>query len=144
MNAHVVVFAVVVGAASSAVLAACTDAAGPRTPLVTRVDRASLDSTSLLEVSYTITNTGSRSEDVPACGGVPVPIIQQQQGGRWVDYAGGICLAIYSGVPISLLPAASLTGTTAAFGGEPGIYRLVISYHDNGSPRAVSDSFTVP
>ena len=124
-------------------LAACSDSAGPGTMLVTRIDRAVLDSAGSLDVSFTITNVGTRPEDVPACGGQPGPRVQKQQGRRWEEFGGGLCLAIYSMVPVSLQPGASLNGTTDVFRAGPGVYRLVISYQVDGSPRAVSDQFTI-
>src|SRR5881397_919946 len=109
-------------AAMCVALAACSDGTGPRTMLVTRIDRAVLDSAGSLNVSFTITNVGTQPEDVPAGGG---------------------CLAIYSMVPVSLHPGASISGTTDVFRAGPGVYRLVISYQLDGSPRAVSEPFTV-
>jgi len=129
-------------AAMCVALAACSDGTGPRTMLVTRIDRAVLDSGSL-NVSFMITNVGTQPEDVPACGGQPVPRVQRQQGKRWEEFAGGLCLAIYSMVPVSLQPGASISGTTDVFRAGPGVYRLVISYQLDGSPRAVSEQFTV-
>jgi hypothetical protein len=126
-----------------AVLAACLDSTGPNATLVTRIDRASLDSAGSLGVSFTITNIGRLSEDVPACAGQPGPRIQKQLGTRWAEFAGGLCLAIYSTVPVSLQPGASISGTTGAFHAGPGVYRLVISYKPDGSIRAASKPFTV-
>jgi hypothetical protein len=130
-------------AAICVILAACADGTGPRTVLVTRIDRAVLDSAGSLNVSFTITNVGTQPEDVPACGGQPNPTIQRQQAKRWEGFAGGLCVAIYSMVPVSLQPGASISGTTDVFQAGPGIYRLVISYQLDGSPRAVSEQFTV-
>src|SRR6266513_477815 len=129
-------------AAMCVALAACSDGTGPRTMLVTRIDRAVLDSGSL-NVSFMITNVGTQPEDVPAWGGQPVPRVQRQQGKRWEEFAGGLCLAIYSMVPVSLQPGASISCTTDVFRAGPGVYRLVISYQLDGSPRAVSGQFTV-
>ena len=131
------------GAAMGVILAACLDGTGPRTTLVTRIDRAEADSAGSLNVAFTITNVGTQPEDVPACGGQPGPGVQRLQGRRWEEYAGGLCLAIYSMVPVSLQPGASISGTTNIFQAGPGIYRLVISYQRDGSPRAVSGQFTV-
>ena len=130
-------------AAMCVALAACSDGIGPRTVLVTRIDRAVLDSASSLNVSFTITNVGTQPEDVPACGGQPRPRVQKQQGRRWEEFGGGLCLAIYSMVPVLLQPGASIRGTTAIVRAGPGVYRLVISYQLDGSPRAVSEQFTV-
>ncbi len=130
-------------AAMCVALAACSDSTGPSTMLVTRIDRAVLDSAGSLDVSSTITNVGTQPEDVPACGGQPGPRVQKQQGRRWEEFAGGLCLAIYSAVPVSLQPGASISGTTDVFRARPGVYRLVISYQVDGSPRAVSEPFTV-
>ena len=130
-------------AAMCVALAACSDSTGPSTMLVTRIDRAVLDSAGSLDVSFTITNVGTQPEDVPACGGQPGPRVQKQQGRRWEEFAGGLCLAIYSAVPVSLHPGASISGTTDVFRAGPGVYRLVISYQVDGSPRAVSEPFTV-
>ena len=130
-------------AAMCVALAACFDSTGPSTMLVTRIDRAVLDSAGSLDVSFTITNVGTQPEDVPACGGQPGPRVQKQQGRRWEEFAGGLCLAIYSAVPVSLQPGASISGTTDVFRAGPGVYRLVISYQVDGSPRAVSEPFTV-
>jgi len=124
-------------------LAACSDGTGPGTILVTRTDRAALDSAGSLNVAFTIANVGTQPEDVPACGGQPSPRLQRQQGKRWEEFAGGLCLAIYSVVPVSLQPGASISGTTVVFRAGPGVYRLVVSYQPDGSPRAVSDQFTV-
>jgi hypothetical protein len=126
-----------------AVLAACLDGTGPNATLVTRIDRASLDSAGSLGVSFTITNIGRVNEDVPACAGQPGPRIQKQLGRRWEEFAGGLCLAIYSAVPVSLQPGASISGITGAFRAGPGVYRLVVSYKPDGSPRAASKPFTV-
>jgi len=125
-----------------ATLVACADGTGPHTTLVTRVDRAVLDSAGL-KVSFRITNVGTRNEDVPACGGQPVPRIQTRLGTRWEEFAGGLCLAIYDMQPVSLQPGTSISGTAGAFHAEPGIYRLVVSYGPDGSPRAVSKAFSV-
>src|SRR6266550_3103962 len=114
-------------AAMCVILAACVDSTGPRTVLVTRIDRAVLDSAGSLNVSFTITNVGREPEDVPACGGQPVPNVQRLQARRWEEFAGGLCLAIYSMVPVSLQPGASISGTTNVFQAGPGIYRLVVS-----------------
>jgi len=130
-------------AAICVVLAACSDGTGPRTILDTRIDRAVLDPAGNLSVSFTITNIGTKPEDVPACGGQPGPRVQRQQGNRWEEFAGGQCLAIYSMVPISLHPGASISGSADVFRAGPGVYRLVISYQLDGSPRAVSQPFTV-
>ena len=130
-------------AAMCVILAACVDGTGPRTVLVTRIDRAGLDSAGSLNVSFTITNVGREPEDVPACGGQPGPNVQRLQASRWEEFAGGLCLAIYSMVPVSLQPGASISGTTNIFQAGPGIYRLVISYQRDGSPRAVSGQFKV-
>ncbi len=130
-------------AAMCVILAACIDGTGPRTTLVTRIDRAVLDSAGSLNVSFTITNVGRQPEDVPACGGQPGPRVQRLQARRWEEFAGGLCLAIYSAVPVSLQPGASISGATGAFPAGPGVYRLVISYQRDGSPRAVSGQFTV-
>ena len=130
-------------AAMCIALAACSDGTGPRTMLVTRIDRAVLDSTGSLNVSFTITNVGAQPEDVPACGGQPGPRVQRLQGRRWEELGGGLCLAIHSAVPVSLQPGASIIGTIGVFPAEPGVYRLVISYQLDGSPRAVSAQFTV-
>jgi len=130
-------------AAMCIALGACSDGTGPRTMLVTRIDRAVLDSAGSLNVSFTITNVGTQPEDVPACGGQPGPRVQRQQGKRWEEFAGGLCVAIYSMVPVSLQPGASISGTTDVFRAGPGVYRLVISYQLDGSPRAVSEQFTV-
>ena len=124
-------------------VARCSDASGPPSTLVTRIDRAALDSTNSLVVSFTITNAGQRSEDVPACGGQVGPRIQKELGVGWEEFAGGLCLAIYSTVPIALPPGASVSGTTGAWRGGAGRYRLVISYGRDGLPRAVSAPFTV-
>ena len=129
-------------AAMCVALAACADGTGPRTSLVTRIDRAVLDSGGLT-VAFTIMNRGTQPEDVPACGGQPGPRIQKRLGGRWEEFGGGFCLAIYSTVPVSLQPGASINGTTGVFRAGPGVYRLVISYQVDGSPRAVSEQFTV-
>jgi len=130
-------------AAMCVILAACVDSTGPRTVLVTRIDRAVLDSAGSLNVSFTITNVGTQPEDVPACEGQPGPTVQRLQGRRWEEFAGGLCLAIYSMVPVSLQPGARMSGTTNVFQAGPGIYRLVISYQRDGSPRAVSGQFAV-
>jgi len=130
-------------AAMCVALAACSDATGPRTILVTRIDRAALDSAGSLNVSFTIANVGTQPEDVPACGGHPSPRLQRQQGKRWEELAGGLCLAIYSMVPVSLRPGANISGTTDVFRAGPGVYRLVVSYQRDGSPRAISEQFTV-
>jgi hypothetical protein len=122
-------------AAMCVALAACSDGTGPRTMLVTRIDRAVLDSAGSLNVSFTITNVGTQPEDDPT--------IQRQQAKRWEGFAGGLCVAIYSMVPVSLQPGASISGTTGVFPAGPGVYRLVISYQLDGSPRAVSEQFTV-
>ena len=121
--------------------AGCSDSAGPPTALVTSVERASLDSMGGLSVSFNIRNVGSQPEDVPACDGKPGADLQRQSGGRWESFAGAICLAIYSSAPISLQPGKSISGTTGAFRGGPGVYRLVISYQEDGSPRVVSQPF---
>src|SRR6266566_4407169 len=115
-------------AAMCVILAACLDGTGPRTTLVTRMDRAVLDSAGSLNAAFTITNVGREPEDVPACGGQPVPNLQRLQGRRWEEYAGGLCLAIYSMVPVSLQPGESTSGTTGVFPAGPGVYRLVITY----------------
>src|SRR5437879_1435623 len=130
-------------AAMCVAIAACSDGTGPRRILVTRIDRAVLDSAGSLNVSLTITNVGMQPEDIPACGGQPGPTVQRWQGKRWEEFAGGLCLAIYSMVPVSLQPGASISGTTGVFRAGPGIYRLVISYQLDGSPRAVSAQFSV-
>ena len=130
-------------AAMCVALAACSEGTGPRTMLVTRIDRAVLDSAGSLNVSFTIANVGTQLEDVPACGGQPLPSVQRQHGKRWEEFAGGLCWAIYSMVPVSLQPGASISGTTDVFRPGPGVYRLVISYQLDGSPRAVSGQFTV-
>jgi len=130
-------------AAMCVALAACSEGTGPRTMLVTRIDRAVLDSAGSLNVSFMIANGGTQPEDVPACGGQPGPRVQRQHGKRWEEFAGGLCLAIYSMVPVSLHPGASISGTTDVFRAGPGVYRLVISYQLDGSPRAVSEQFTV-
>ena len=130
-------------AAMCVALAACSEGTGPRTMLVTRIDRAVLDSAGSLNVSFMIANGGTQPEDVPACGGQPLPSVQRQHGKRWEEFAGGLCLAIYSMVPVSLQPGASISGTTDVFRAGPGVYRLVISYQLDGSPRAVSGQFTV-
>ena len=132
-----------VAAAMCGALAACSDSAGPATMLVAHIDRAVLDSAGSLDVSFTITNVGTRPEDVPACGGQPGPRIQKQQGRRWEEFGGGVCLAIYSTVPVSLQPGASISGATDVFRAGPGVYRLVISYQVDRAPRAVSDQFTI-
>lgn len=126
-----------------ATLAACAETAGPGTTLVTRIDRASLDSTGLLAVSFTITNMGLRPEDVGACGGRPSPVFEKRRAESWASFGGGACLAILSQVPISLKAGASIADNTGIVPGEPGVYRLVVSYEVDGSPRAVSPPFTV-
>src|SRR5712691_2016861 len=130
-------------AAMCVALAACSDGTGPRTLLATRISRAVLDSAGSLNVSFTITNVGTQPEDVPACGGRPGPRVQRQQAKRWEEFAGDLCSAIYSMVPVSLQPGASINGATDVFRAGPGVYRLVISYQRDGSPRAVSEQFTV-
>ena len=130
-------------AAMCVILAACLDGTGPRTTLVTRIDRAVLDSAGSLNAAFTITNVGREPEDVPTCGWELGPSVQRLRGRRWEGYAGGLCLAIYSTVPVSLQPGASISGTTDVFQAGPGVYRLVISYQRDGSPRAVSGQFTV-
>ncbi len=102
-------------AAMCIALGACSDGTGPRTMLVTRIDRAVLDSAGSLNVAFTITNIGTQPEDVPACGRQPGPRVQRQQGKRWEEFAGGLCVAIYSMVPVSLQPGASISGTTDVF-----------------------------
>lgn len=124
-------------------LAACSDPTGPRTMLVTRIDRAVLDSAGSLNAAFTITNVGTQPEDVPACAGQPGPGLQKLQGRRWEEFAGVLCSAIYSMVPVWLHPGASISGTTDVFRAGPGVYRLVISYQLDGSPRAVSEQFAV-
>jgi hypothetical protein len=130
-------------AAICVALAACADGTGPRTMLVTRIDRAALDSVGSLKVSFTITNVGSQSEDVPACAGRPGASVQRQQGMRWEDFAGSLCSAIYSAVPVSLPPGASISGSANVFRAGPGVYRLVVSFQRDGSARAVSEQFRV-
>ena len=129
-------------AVTSAILGACLDSAGPRTFLVTRIDNASRDSTGL-RVAFRVTNAGARSEDIPACGGQPSPRVARQQGPRWDEIGGGLCLAIYSSIPIALAPGESVSAATGLCCVEPGVYRLVISYNVDGSPRAVSAPFSV-
>jgi hypothetical protein len=127
---------------ASVLLGACSESAGPRTSLVTRIDHASLDSTGL-RVSFTVTNVGTRSEDVPACGGEPSPRVARQEGARWSEIGGGLCLTIYSSAPIALAPGASISAATSLCCIEAGVYRLVISHDVDGSPQAVSAPFSV-
>src|SRR5689334_13344796 len=123
---------------------ACTDSTVPSATLLVRIDRASLDTSGVLQVTFTVTNVGASSQDVPACGGRLVPVVQQQRGTRWDNFAGGICLANLSAVPITLPAGASVSGATGVAGSETGIYRLVISYARDGTPEAVSAPFDVP
>jgi hypothetical protein len=124
-------------------LAACSEGSGPGTTLVTRIERASLDSTRLLQVAFTVTNVGSVNKDVPACGGRPAPVLQQQRDARWDNFGGGICPANLSSVPIALASGASVSGTVGVAHAEAGIYRLVVSFSVDGSVQAMSNPFAV-
>ena len=126
----------------SAALAACSEGVGLSTTLVTRIDHASLDPSGL-RVSFTITNVGARTEDVPACGGQVSPRFQERSGTRWAEVGGGLCVAVFSAIPISLAADATVSGTAGLCCVGPGTYRLVVSYAPDGSPRAVSESFAV-
>ena len=126
--------------------AACSDAAGPHPAVLTRIDRASLDSTKVLTATFTVTNLGQYNEQIPACGGDPIPEWQKLEHGAWDRVFGGpdACPApaIFSGV-ISIVPGASLHGTSGFWEGEPGTYRLVWSYEATGAPRVISQPFTI-
>ena len=130
-------------ALSLVITIACTDSTVPTATLVVRIDRASLDTRGALQVTFTVINQGASSQDVPACGGRVVPVVQQQRGARWDNFGGGMCLANLSTAPITLPAGAHVSGTTVIAGSEAGIYRLVISYARDGTPQTVSDPFGV-
>ena len=125
--------------------AACSDAAGPHAALVTRIDRASLDSTKVLTAVFTLTNLGRYNQQISACDGEPLPEWQKLESGAWDKAFGGPAdcpaPAIFSGV-ISITPGTALEGTSGFWEGEPGTYRLVW-YQVTGAPLVLSDPFTI-
>ncbi|HEX2779044.1 MAG TPA: hypothetical protein VHM30_06080 [Gemmatimonadaceae bacterium] len=86
-------------------------------------------------IPFTITNIGEKSAFVPACGGRPLPQIQQFVAGHWELYAGGYCLANVSMVPRELRVEESYSGTAAI--DQPGRFRLYFGYADG---PAIADS----
>jgi hypothetical protein len=126
-----------------AALVACLDGAAPDATLITRIDQASLSPRGSLDVSFTITNVGSQPEEVPACRGEVSPRLQWEVAPQWEDVGGGLCPAIYSSAPLSLPSGASIKGTTGLCCVRPGTYRLIIAYESDGSPRAISEPFSV-
>ena len=127
-------------------VAACTDATAPHPALLTRIHRASLDSTKVLTVAFTLTNLGQYNVQIPACAGDAIPEWQRLEDGTWGRVFGGpdACPApaLFRGL-ISIAPGASLHGTDGFWESEPGIYRIVWSYEVNGVPRVLSQPFTV-
>lgn len=135
------------------VAAACTPAnstvdtvtgpSGSPEPLTIHIDRAAIDSFSMLKVAYTLTNPGGTPDTVEGCGGRPNPGIEQSVSGQWQAYGGGICIGILVGGPLPVTPGATLHDTTSVGPGSPGTFRLVFRYDSIGAATVASAPFMV-
>lgn len=116
---------------------------GPPQPLAIHIDRAAIDSYSMLNVAYTLTNPGGTPDTVDGCGGRPTPVIEQSVSGQWQAFGGGICIAILVGGPLPVSPGTTLHDTTRVGSGEPGTFRLVFRYDSNWTATVASAPFMV-
>ena len=128
----------------AAALSACSETSGPRSALLVLLDEVSFEPATGLHVAFGVRNVGSHTEHVPACDGRVNPVLERRRTSDWHPYAGGICLANVSMVPIPIEPGGSLTGSTGAARAEPGAYRLVVSYAPDGTAQVISQPFRVP
>ena len=125
-------------------LLACSESTEPRSSLLVVLDEVSFEPATGLHVAFTVRNVGSHTEEVSACGGRVNPVLERRRTVDWHPYAGGICQAHVSWLPIPIEPGATLTGTAGAARAESGTFRLVLAYAPNGTARVVSAAFRVP
>jgi hypothetical protein len=103
-------------------LAACTTPTQPAAPVRLAAMASAFDRGS--PISFALNNTSGRTVFVAACGDHVTVILERSQGAGWQNYASGICLAIYSMVPVTLAPGALREETTTVQ--DSGRYRLRI------------------
>jgi hypothetical protein len=100
-------------------------------------------STGSVSVPFTIKNRGSASVFVARCGGRVRAALDRREDGRWVQYSGDACLAIYPMDPVEVGAHQVLRGARAIR--ERGQYRLRIGVTEEGESvwKRTSNSFTV-
>jgi hypothetical protein len=103
-------------------LAACTTPTQPAVPV--RLEAAAPAFNRGSPISVAVSNTGEQAVFVAACGDHVTLVLERSQANGWQNYAGGICQAIYSMVPVTLAPGARHQETIMVQ--ESGRYRLRI------------------
>ncbi len=127
-----------------AVLAACSDSTGPAgaVRITATADAAAPPGSD--NVTFSVENRSGRTVQMLLCSDTEVTlVVERRVAGRWQDYAGDPCFAMYQ--PVDLAPGATRTETRAVR--EAGEYRLELRvwYRDNpeGQRIAYSDAFEV-
>ena len=73
-------------------------------------------------VPFVVANSGTASVYLARCGARLMAAVDRWEGGRWNQYSGDACPAIYPMDPLALAPGTRHQGVRAI--GEPGVYRL--------------------
>ena len=112
--------------------------------LVVDLDEVSFQPPAGVHVAFTVRNLSSRVEEIPACGGQASPVLERRVAAEWQVVGGGICLAIFSQVPVPIEPGGHITGSLGLVGVGSGTYRLAFSFAPSSAEKVVSDPFSVP
>jgi hypothetical protein len=96
-------------------------------------------------VPFRLTNRSSGPVLLRRCGDRLMVTVEGWAGGRWAQYSGDACPAVYPMDPVPLGARAVREGTRGI--GEPGVYRLriglVVGTTEEGQATAVSNVFRV-
>lgn len=85
-------------------------------------------------VGYSVSNAGSSEVLLTStCGARLAPTVERREGGGWVQYAGGVCLAVEDMSPKPLAAGATRDETVSVR--EAGTYRLALGT-DRGLVRS--------
>ena len=112
--------------------------------LVVDLDEVSFQPPAGLHVAFTVRNFSSRVEEIPACVGQTSPVLERRVGAEWQVVGGGICLAIFTQVPVPIEPGGHISGSLALVGVGAGTYRLAFSFAPPSAEDVVSEPFSLP
>jgi len=96
-------------------------------------------------IPFAVENRGSATVYLQQCGDLVMAAVDRWTQGRWGEYSGTGCLAIYAGVSLALASGERFEGTQVVR--EAGVYRLRLgragSQRDQPVWDAVSNTFEV-
>jgi len=83
----------------------------------------------MVSISYRVTNRGSSSTYLLACGQLPTPETDRLVANSWQEYGGTGCVAIYDMRPLALAPGQAVDASWSS--DVAGTYRLRLFFGDD-------------